>query len=85
MSDSTIETEAGEVPFSVYDFSMPIEQLQAQGLKPGFYYSIPTPPEETTVRGEIFLEGPFATVVKACDAAKAFIAETLASYVQEAA
>ena len=74
---------AEQVPFRIFDFSSPDEQLQAAGLETGFYYDIPMPEDEKSAPGEVFLRGPYPTADRAKSEALDFIKDALAQ--QEAA
>lgn len=74
----TITREAvEEVPFRIFDFTAPDENLQKAGLEPGFYYDIPMPDDEKAAPGEVFLKGPYITALKAKAMALEFIQDAL--------
>jgi hypothetical protein len=68
------------VPFRVFDFSSPDEQLRSQGFGVGYYYEIPCDDDDRAIAGEIFIRGPYATAQEANQAAVDFIQDALTDY-----
>lgn len=71
-----IEMDEDPIEIHVYDFTGPVRPT---GIKPGFFYNIPVEDEEEGEPEILSMRGPYPSYETALDAAKAFVADALAS------